>query len=101
MIDDFLMENNDLDEALRALAHKERRMFLKACLDGPRSAGELAERSSLALATVSEHLKVLRKTGLVSLDKNGRFWFYQTDRTRLASVVRALGALNDEVRHGT
>jgi DNA-binding transcriptional ArsR family regulator len=87
------MDNNDLDEIFRALAHKERRMFLDACLKERRAAGDLAERSNLSLATVSEHLKVLRKTGLVTLEKTGRFWFYQTDRSRLRAAIEALKAL--------
>jgi len=49
--------------------------------------------SDLALATVSEHLKVLRKTGLLPLEKRGRFWFYKTDRAALAAVSAAVAAL--------
>lgn len=88
------MDGDELDVLLRALAHKERRMFLEACLDKRRAAGDLAERSSLSLATVSEHLKVLRKTGLVTLEKDGCFWFYLTARERLRAVIEALQALD-------
>jgi DNA-binding transcriptional ArsR family regulator len=88
------VESDALDELLRALAHNERRIFLEACLEERRAAGDLAERSSLSLATVSEHLKVLRKTGLVTLEKDGRFWFYQTDRARLRLAIEALQALD-------
>jgi DNA-binding transcriptional ArsR family regulator len=88
------LHSDELDELLRALAHRERRMFLGACLEKRRAAGDLAERSSLSLATVSEHLKVLRKTGLVTLEKDGRFWFYQTARERLHAVVEELQALD-------
>jgi DNA-binding transcriptional ArsR family regulator len=88
------VNSDDLDELLRALAHKERRKFLAACLEERQAAGDLADRSSLSLATVSEHLKVLRKTGLVTLEKDGRFWFYQTDRSRLREAVEALQALD-------
>ena len=91
------MTGEELDEALRALAHGERRMFLRACRNGPVAAGELAERSRLSLATVSEHLKVLRKTGLVTLEKDGRFWRYQTDRTRMGRVLAALAQAMETV----
>ncbi|MGL5837511.1 MAG: ArsR/SmtB family transcription factor [Sphingorhabdus sp.] len=87
------MKPDELDEALRALSHKERRMFLDLCASERRAAGEIAEASSLSLATVSEHLKVLRKTGLVTLEKEGRYWFYQTDRAQLDMIVEALGSL--------
>jgi hypothetical protein len=50
----------DLDQVLRALSHPDRRLFLRACRDASCAAGELADLSNLAVATVSEHLKVLR-----------------------------------------
>lgn len=84
------MSPDALDEALRALAHRERRTFFAACLAHRRAAGELAHLSQLSLATVSEHLKVLRKTGLVTLEKEGRFWYYRANPDRLGEIVRAL-----------
>ena len=68
-----------LDEVLRALAHPDRRRFLLACRDRSFAAGELVELSSLSAATVSEHLKVLRKTGLLVLERRGKQWLYRTD----------------------
>ncbi len=65
------------------------------CLDAPQAAGELAARSGLAAATVSEHLKVLRKAGLVVLDRRGRFWLYRTDGEALTRVVAAVSAITD------
>jgi DNA-binding transcriptional ArsR family regulator len=87
------LTSDDLDEALRALSHKERRRFLDLCSVERRAAGEIADASSLSLATVSEHLKVLRKTGLVTLEKEGRFWFYRTDHSRLDAILAELEAL--------
>lgn len=84
------MTDAELDEALRALAHAERRLFLRECLARECAAGELADISSLALASVSEHLKVLRKTGLLTLEVRGRFWMYRTDPARLQQALAAL-----------
>jgi DNA-binding transcriptional ArsR family regulator len=83
----------DLDQVLRALSHPDRRQFVLACRDNPRAAGELAEMSALSLATVSEHLKVLRTSGLLVLDKRGRNWFYRTDPTVLSATLRQLRKL--------
>ena len=83
----------DLDHVLRALAHPDRRTFVIACRDQPRAAGELADLSALSLATVSEHLKVLRTAGLLVLDKQGRNWFYRTDPAVLAAAISGLGNL--------
>lgn len=53
-----------LDELLRALAHEARRQILEACRERTQPAGALVTLVGLAPASVSEHLKVLRKTGL-------------------------------------
>jgi DNA-binding transcriptional ArsR family regulator len=84
------LNDDALDELLRALSHRERRMFLSLCRNEAVAAGDLAERSSLALATVSEHLKVLRKTGLVTVEKEGRFWRYKADPMRMDAVLASL-----------
>lgn len=78
---------------LRALSHPDRRAFVAACRDRAMPAGELAELSSLSLATVSEHLKVLRKSGLLDLEKNGRFWLYRTNKAVLEKAAREISKL--------
>lgn len=82
---------DDLDELLRALSNKERRRILNICWREARPAGEIAESSALAIASVSEHLKVLRKTGLLTLEKSGRHWLYMTDRKKVSGIIKLLG----------
>ena len=78
------------DEVVRALAHAERRRLLRMCRDRPMAAGELAAGAGMAQASVSEHLKVLRKTGLAVVEKQGKFWMYRTDVAFLAQVLAEL-----------
>ena len=80
---------------LRALSHPARRAFVRACIGEARAAGDLAELSELSLATVSEHLKVLRKSGLLVLEKRGRFWFYRTDETVVKEAAEGVSGLLD------
>jgi DNA-binding transcriptional ArsR family regulator len=87
------VDDRTLDEALRALAHADRRRFVRACVHRECAAGELSAQSDLALATVSEHLKVLRKSGLLRLNRQSRYWLYRTDTALLESVVTALREL--------
>lgn len=56
------------------------------------SAGDVAAEIDLALASVSEHLKVLRKTALVELERDGTRWLYRTDRDRVSDALNALHA---------
>jgi DNA-binding transcriptional ArsR family regulator len=79
-----------LDERLRALAHPVRRRLVVDCLDEPRTAGYLVARSGLAPASVSEHLKVLRKTGLLVLERRGRHRYYAADLALVRQTAAAL-----------
>jgi DNA-binding transcriptional ArsR family regulator len=87
------LKSEALDELLRALAHPVRRKFVRECLNVERAAGDLAAMSDLSIAAASEHLKVLRKSGLLLLDRRGRFWMYRADVRRLADVAEAVGEL--------
>ncbi len=79
------LDGGELDELLRALASPHRRRLLSLLWDGERSAGELAEALGLAPASTSEHLKVLRKVGLVDVRVVGTFRLY---RAQSAAVGR-------------
>jgi DNA-binding transcriptional ArsR family regulator len=81
-----------LDERLRALAHPVRRELVVACRD-PQAAGALVELTGLPAASVSEHLKVLRKCGLLVLEVRGRSWIYTTDRRAITEVIGDLNHL--------
>jgi DNA-binding transcriptional ArsR family regulator len=84
------VEEAALDERLRALAHPVRRQLVAACLADPQPAGRLVELTGLAPASVSEHLKVLRKTGLLVLEARGRFRLYSTDATLVEATAEGL-----------
>jgi len=57
------------------------------------AAGELAAASGLSAASVSEHLKVLRKTGLVVLERQGRFRLYRTEPSCVLAVASSIERL--------
>jgi DNA-binding transcriptional ArsR family regulator len=82
-----------LDERLRALAHPVRRQLVAACRDAPQPAGALVALTGLPPASVSEHLKVLRKCGLLVLEVRGRSWIYTTDRDAVAEVLEGIRPL--------
>jgi DNA-binding transcriptional ArsR family regulator len=57
------------------------------------AAGELVAASGLSAASVSEHLKVLRKTGLVVLERQGRFRLYRTEASCVLEVASGIEQL--------
>ena len=85
-----------LDERLRALAHPVRRQLVAACIADAQPAGALVELTGLAPASVSEHLKVLRKTGLAVLSREGTYRWYRADPHRVAALAAWLTSFPTE-----
>ncbi len=85
-----MLAEDEADELLRALAHPARREILRRCWGEPVAAGDLGPALDLAPASTSEHLRVLRKVGLVVLTRDGTFRRYRTEPARLAAVTRWL-----------
>jgi DNA-binding transcriptional ArsR family regulator len=83
----------DLDEGLRALSHPARREILTRCTGEWIAAGDLASALDLAPATTSEHLKVLRKTGLVEMETDGTWRRYRTVSASVDNLIATLAAL--------
>lgn len=75
-----------LDQALRALAHPGRRTMLRLVTEEERSAGELAAAVGLSSPAASQHLKVLRDAGLVSVSQMGTRRLYRLDPTWLRAL---------------
>jgi DNA-binding transcriptional ArsR family regulator len=57
------------------------------------AAGEIGAAWGLSAARVPEHLKVLRKTGLVVLERQGRFRLYRTEPSCLLAVGSSIEQL--------
>lgn len=74
------------DRAFKALGHRDRRSILRLVSDGDVAVGELVDRSGLDQPVVSQHLKVLRTAGLVTVrvDQNRRL--YSIDFGRFAEL---------------
>lgn len=85
-----MTEPDGLDELLRATASRHRRRILYEVWDRERGAGELAEELGLAPASVSEHLKVLRKTGLVTMRIDRTYRLYRACPERLHELAGLL-----------
>lgn len=56
------------------------------------AACEMVEPLGVSQPTVSHHLKVLRRAGLVVSEKRGRWVYYRTVPERLAALSRVLRA---------
>ena len=80
----------DLDARMRALRSRTRREILARIWDRDLAAGEIAGTFALTPATISEHLGVLRRAGLVEMTKVGTSRRYRANPTALAGLHGAL-----------
>ncbi|ACZ43558.1 transcriptional regulator, ArsR family [Thermobaculum terrenum ATCC BAA-798] len=93
-----LLEREELEQEaslLRALADPTRLGILKllAASDRPVCVCELVDRFPLGQPTISHHLGVLRKAGLVSAYRQGTWMYYQIQRSRVRDALACLGEL--------
>ena len=79
-------KQSSVDDLFGALANPTRRDILDTLLSGPRTAQVIAERFDMARPSVSEHLKVLKDSGLVSETKRGRHREYSLEPHPLREV---------------
>jgi DNA-binding transcriptional ArsR family regulator len=94
-----------LDRALHAIADPTRRRILQALREGGADAknpgahspsgpclcgGEIEERIHLSQPTISHHMAILTKAGLVEATKQGQWRWYRRNEKAIRSVVKTL-----------
>ncbi len=77
-------------ELLKALANRHRLMIVCQLIDGERSVGELAEFLGIRDSTVSQHLALLRRDGLVTARRHGQTIWYSVSSSPAREVLKAL-----------
>jgi DNA-binding transcriptional ArsR family regulator len=82
--------------ALLALADPTRRRVFEELRRGPRSVGKIAARLPVSRPAVSQHLRVLKKAGLVDDRAEGTRRIYHIDPTGLAAIRIWLDQFWDE-----
>ena len=87
-----------LDRALQAIADPTRRRILQVLKDGKNSeirpgflcGGDIEERIRLSQPTISHHMGILTKAGMVEATKQGQWRWYQRDEKAIRQVVKSL-----------
>lgn len=79
-----------LTDTFKALSDARRREVLEMLRSGRKSAGEIAERFDVSAATVSHHLALLKKAGLVTVTREGTFLYYELNTGALTEAYRWL-----------
>lgn len=79
-----------------ALGDATRRDVMEILLDRPRSVGEIAAQLPVSRPAVSQHLKVLEGSGLVTHRAEGTRRIYSTSALGLAELRLAIEQMWDE-----
>ena len=87
------MTDEELVEALKALAHPVRLRIMQVLTGAERNVGEIDAAAQVGQPTLSQQLAVLRNAGLVKTRKDAKLVFYRIDQAKLENVVRATGKL--------
>jgi DNA-binding transcriptional ArsR family regulator len=78
---------------LKGLANPHRLMIVCQLIEGPRSVGQLAAFLGLRDSTVSQHLALMRREGLVATRREGQTIWYAIASPAARAVIETLFAL--------
>jgi len=77
-------------ELLKALANRHRLLMVCQLIERERSVSEIADMLGLRDSTVSQHLALLRRSGIVTARRDGQTIWYSIGSAPARAVVQAL-----------
>lgn len=76
-----------MSETLKAISDPARREILEMLKEGKKTAGEIASKFNLTGATVSYHLSILKKAGLIAETKYKKYIYYELNISVFEEVL--------------
>lgn len=80
----------------RSLGHAHRLELLEQLAQGERSVEVLADRSGLSIANASQHLQHMRRAGLVTGRREGKFVYYRLADDGVLDLLAALRRIAEQ-----
>ena len=95
-----MSSDTSFDRALHAIADPTRRRILQVLKEGKNSeirpgflcGGDIEERIRLSQPTISHHMTILTKAGLVEAVKQGQWRWYRRNEKAMRQAVKSLRA---------
>ena len=84
---------NQACSILKLLANEDRLMLLCQLTQGEKNVGELESATNIQQPTLSQQLTILRKDGIVTIRKDGKFNYYSIASDEVILVMQTLGQL--------
>jgi DNA-binding transcriptional ArsR family regulator len=93
-----MSSDESLDRALQAIADPTRRRILQVLREGKNSGskagclcgGDIEQRIHLSQPTISHHMAILTKAGLVEATKQGQWRWYRRNERVIRDIVKKL-----------
>lgn len=79
----------------KAVAHEHRLELLEALAQGERSVETLANRTGLSLANASQHLKQMRRAGLIEARRSAKFVYYRLSDAAVLDLIASLSRIGE------
>ncbi|MDO5037495.1 MAG: autorepressor SdpR family transcription factor [Tissierellia bacterium] len=86
-------------DSFKALSDPDRRKILELLKRGQMSAGEIASHFDSTGATISYHLKVLKKADLIFERREKNYIYYQLNVSVLEDLMLWIASLREETTH--
>lgn len=77
-------------DLLKALANRHRLMIACQLISGERAVGDLAAALGVRDSTVSQHLALLRRDGLVATRRDGQTIYYSLANPAVQAIIEIL-----------
>jgi DNA-binding transcriptional ArsR family regulator len=77
-------------DLLKALSNRHRLLIICQLIDGERSVGDLSDFLGLRDSTVSQHLALLRRDGLVSARRDAQTIYYSIESDPARELLKML-----------
>lgn len=85
-----------MDIVFKALNDATRREILELLRERDRTAGEIAEGYNISRPSISHHLDLLKRAGLVTSEKEGQYIFYSLNVNGLDEVLQWMHQFRSE-----
>lgn len=84
------MKNEELAaKVFKALGHPIRYKIVKFLMDGPKCVCKLNENVEFSQANLSQHLKILKDSGILKSEKDGLKIFYSISCDEIKEIIYA------------
>ena len=76
-----------MNSLFKALNDETRRKIIELLKEKDMNAGEIAERFNISKPSISHHLDILKRAGLITSEKNGQFVEYSLNTSILEDLI--------------